>query len=150
MNPQRARNVVITLGALILGTIVTTTLSQEAKPGEEWTAPARAARKKNPVTADEKSFARGKEVYVKECLPCHGSAGKGDGPSAKDLNPKPRDLSTPKIWEQTDGSLFWKLTTGRKPMPSFEKTVSEEDRWNVINYARHEFGPKDSGGTTQP
>jgi mono/diheme cytochrome c family protein len=101
-----------------------------------WDAPARAARKKNPIAPDAKSLGAGKDVYVANCLKCHGDKGKGDGPSAKDLDKRPRDLSDPKIAAQTDGSIFWKLTTGRKPMPSFENLISEDDRWNVINYVR--------------
>lgn len=105
-------------------------------PTEEWKAPARAARKKNPVAADDKSVSAGKVFYVKECLPCHGATGKGDGPAAKDLERHPGNLSDPKLWKQTDGELFWKLTEGKKPMPSYEQNFSEEDRWNVVNYTR--------------
>lgn len=105
-------------------------------PTEEWKAPARAARKKNPIAADEKSIAAGKIVYSAQCLSCHGPLGHGDGPAAKDLNPKPRNLSESKIQEQSDGSIFWKLTEGKKPMPTFEKLISEDDRWKVINYVR--------------
>ena len=105
-------------------------------PPEEWKAPARAARRKNPVPADEKSLAQGKAAYAAQCLSCHGPAGHGDGTAAKDLNPKPRDLSTPAIQEQSDGSIFWKLTEGKKPMPTFEKLLTEEQRWCVINYVR--------------
>lgn len=118
--------------------------------GEAWQAPARAARKKNPIPADEKSMARGKAVYVAECLSCHGATGAGDGAAAKDLNPKPRDLRTVEMWGQTDGSLFWKLTEGKKPMPTYDKLLSEEDRWHVINYVRGTYAPKDTGSTTQP
>ena len=135
-----------TLAALIICAIVATARSADA-PAEEWKAPARAARKKNPIPAEATSIARGQEVYVKECASCHGDNGKGDGKAAVDLNPKPRDLRDPKIWEQTDGSMFWKLTEGRKPMPTYEKTLSEDDRWNVINYI-HKFAPN-SGGAAQ-
>lgn len=33
----------------------------------------------------------GRTVYMKNCLHCHGVAGDGNGPTAKYLNPKPRD-----------------------------------------------------------
>ena len=109
----------------------------------EWKAPARAARKKNPLTLDDKSIAAGQAVYAKECLSCHGKGGKGDGEAAKDLNPKPNDLTVAKVWEQSDGALFWKLTEGRKPMPAYDKLLSDDDRWNVINYMRKSWGPKE-------
>jgi mono/diheme cytochrome c family protein len=82
-------------------------------------------------------------LYVKECASCHGTAGKGDGPAAKDLERKPGDLSSPKLTDQTDGALFWKLTEGNKPMPSMREVFSEEDRWTVINYVRT-LAPQDA------
>jgi mono/diheme cytochrome c family protein len=34
---------------------------------------------------------RGAGIYKANCVPCHGPLGKGDGPSAATLDPKPRD-----------------------------------------------------------
>lgn len=103
---------------------------------EPWAAPARAAKKKNPVSAIEPSLARGREIWIKDCASCHGDQGRGDGPAVKDLEVKPGDLNDPHSVAHTDGDLFWKITEGRKPMPSFAENYSEEDRWNVINYLR--------------
>lgn len=123
------------LAMIGLGLVVgTTTLAQDA--ADTWQAPARAAKKKNPVASDEKSIADGKSLYVQECLACHGDSGKGDGPSAKDLERKPGDLSNPKMWAQTDGALFWKITEGKKPMPTYEQKFTEDQRWAVVNYLR--------------
>ena len=33
----------------------------------------------------------GRSLYMKHCMHCHGSSGDGNGPTAKYLNPKPRD-----------------------------------------------------------
>src|SRR5438309_8200538 len=97
--------------------------AQTASTNTVWEAPARAARKPNPVPADAKSLAQGKQLYVAACLPCHGPGGKGDGPAAATLERngvrvRPGDLSDPKCWEETDGALFWKLTEGKTPMPA--------------------------------
>ena len=54
-----------------------------------------------------------------------------DGAAAKDLQVKPHDLGAAKVVEQPDGALFWKITEGRKPMPSFEKLIGENERWQV-------------------
>lgn len=39
--------------------------------------------------------ASGPELFAARCQACHGPAGKGDGPAAAGLQPKPRDLSDP-------------------------------------------------------
>jgi mono/diheme cytochrome c family protein len=37
----------------------------------------------------------------------------------------------------TDGELFWKISKGIKGiMPDGEKRMTEEERWNVVNYVR--------------
>ena len=107
----------------------------------EWVAPPRMARRPNPISADEKSLKQGAELFVAGCLPCHGPAGKGDGSAAatleRDGKPiRPGNLSDPKLWLQSDGTIFWKISEGRSPMPSFQETFSEEQRWQIVNYVR--------------
>ena len=111
-----------------------------------WKAPPRAARKANPVAADAASVKAGRVVYIAECLDCHGRRGAGDGKGARDLESKVPDLNDPSVWRQSDGELFWKLSTGRGDMPGFEDTLAEEKRWHVLNYCRATFGPRDAGG----
>lgn len=103
---------------------------------EEWKAPSFRARKKNPVAADAQSISIGKTLYIQECLSCHGTVGRGDGSAAKDLEIPPGDLSSPSVADQTDGALFWKISTGRAPMPTFETLMTEEQRWHTVNYIR--------------
>ena len=135
MKPS-TRKFTAALALLLAAASVTVYTRADDPSAQKWDAPARAARKKNPITADASSVSIGKTVYVAQCLSCHGPAGKGDGPASRDINPKPHDISDPKIMEQSDGALFWKISTGKSPMPTFEKLISENDRWNVINYVR--------------
>jgi len=107
---------------------------QKTRP--PWKVSPRRARKKNPIPSDARSIATGKVIYAKECLACHGATGKGDGPSAADLEVHPGDLSAPSMWQQSDGALFWKITQGRAPMPSYKKLLGDEQRWHVVNYVR--------------
>lgn len=131
------RKTPILLATAMTAALAAIAVAQDTKPGaDEWVAPSRAARKKNPIEANDASIAQGKVVYVKECASCHGDKGKGDGPAVKDLEKKPGDLTSAKAQKQSDGALFWKITEGNKPMASYEKTLSEEDRWHVINYLR--------------
>ena len=104
--------------------------------GQKWTAPARAAAKKNPVAVNETSIALGKKIYERHCLSCHGVTGNGDGPAAAHLEKRPGNLSNSRLREQSDGALFWKITEGHKPMPTFKNLTSDEERWPVINYVR--------------
>ena len=135
---SRSRLVAAAMAFLMIGVISfqATGDDTQKKKEEEWKAPARAAKKKNPIPADKESIAFGKKIYEKECLSCHGVKGKGDGPAVKDLEKNPGNLSDPKMWDQTDGALFWKTTEGKKPMPGYEKLLREEDRWHVVNYMR--------------
>ena len=47
---------------------------------------------------------RGKQVYFRRCAGCHGEKGDGNGPSARFLNPKPRDF--------TSGTFKFRSTAG--------------------------------------
>jgi mono/diheme cytochrome c family protein len=37
--------------------------------------------------------------------------------------------------QATDGELFWKMTTGRSPMPPWSQ-LSDTQRWQLVNYIR--------------
>jgi mono/diheme cytochrome c family protein len=43
--------------------------------------------------------------------------------------------------EMTDGEIFWKIGEGRRPMPSFKKRLTDDQRWQLVNYVRS-FAPK--------
>jgi mono/diheme cytochrome c family protein len=142
---QRRLMVVVGAGLICLAAVATLWAATE----DPWVAPARAAKKANPVASDDQSLAAGKGLYSTQCLSCHGATGVGNGPAAKALEKNPGDLSQAKMWEQTDGEVFWKITNGKKPMPSFETLTTEEQRWQIINYMRT-LAPKPAATTTQP
>lgn len=100
-----------------------------------WPVPAYASRKKNPIPASSAAIDAGSKLFVISCAPCHGAQGRGDGPAAAALNPRPANLSLPAMWQNTDGDLFYKLTTGKTPMPAFD-VLSETDRWDLVNFVR--------------
>ena len=57
-----------------------------------WKAPSEAAQKINPLQMNEASIQEGRKSYAYACASCHGKNAGGDGPLAKDLDPKPADL----------------------------------------------------------
>jgi mono/diheme cytochrome c family protein len=92
-----------------------------------WEAPSSAAGRQNPVPADRTSVAEGKALFDRYCASCHGMKGKGNvGP----------DLAVPGVQNQTDGAVFWKISQGRPPMPSFEDVLTAHQRWDLVNYTR--------------
>ena len=102
----------------------------------KWLSPAPSAAKKNPIAPTQDSIAAGQKIYSKTCAMCHGKGGDADGPAVIELNIHPAKLSDPKLANESDGSLFWKITTGKKPMPAYGKRLSETDRWHLVNYIR--------------
>ena len=101
-----------------------------------WKAPKSADTLKNPIKGKLKEAAEGKNLFQLYCITCHGDKGEGNGPSAAGLNPKPADLKSKQIQKQTDGALFWKITTGKPPMVSWKYTLSKKQRWELVNYIR--------------
>jgi mono/diheme cytochrome c family protein len=121
---------------VLLGSALIAVSVEEPESKEKWVAPATEAHKKNPVAANESSLAVGQRIYLQRCVGCHGKTGKGDGPDAADLGIHPAKLSDAAVQQETDGELFWKVTVGKKPMPSYRSRLSPTDRWNAINYLR--------------
>ena len=80
----------------------------------------------------------GEQIYLKNCQSCHGLPGKDNW--AK-LTPPPGDLAKDKAQVQTDGEIFYRITTGKVPMPEFRNILPEDDRWSVIAYLRT-YNPK--------
>ena len=102
----------------------------------KWLSPAPSAAKKNPIAPTQDSIAAGQKIYSKTCAMCHGKSGDADGPAVIELNIHPAKLSDPQLATESDGALFWKITTGKKPMPAYGKRLSETDRWHLVNYVR--------------
>src|SRR5437879_1261476 len=68
---------------------------------------------------------------------CHGEQGKGYGPEARTHSPLPADLSDGRRMSAvTDGEIFYQITEGRRPMPSFKTRLSQDQRWGLVLFVR--------------
>jgi len=92
---------------------------------------------KPSVPFDAVSISNGMKLFAENCVNCHGYQGKGTGniidPKVKD----PTDLLTePHTASYTVGNTYHYLTHGISgtAMPGFAETLSEEDRWDLINF----------------
>ncbi|MBI5038606.1 MAG: cytochrome c [Nitrospirae bacterium] len=88
--------------------------------------------------------AAGKILFEKTCVLCHGKEGKGDGPAAAALNPRLKSYADPAVVAKSDKELFDTITKGRPgtPMVSFEKTLTKQQRWDILAYVRSLGGKK--------
>ena len=86
----------------------------------------------------------GKQVYEKRCAGCHGVSGKGDGPAAELLVPRPRDFTAGKYKIRTqagplasDQDLLRIVTDGMPgtSMPSW-RSLPDRERQAVVAYIK--------------
>lgn len=88
------------------------------------------AKVKNPVPMTEDSIVKGKGLFEKHCVSCHGESGKGGiGSNLAD-----------DVWihGDSDGEIFHVITDGVKGtlMRGFKKELTKERRWHIVNYIK--------------
>ena len=95
----------------------------------KWRAPEETAAKPNPLADKPELAAGGKKLFKRNCMECHGESGQGLKNAA--------DLLLPVVQEQSDGTLYWKITNGNPDhgMPSFSG-IPELQRWQIVLYLR--------------
>ncbi|HYB70177.1 MAG TPA: c-type cytochrome, partial [Candidatus Bathyarchaeia archaeon] len=94
--------------------------------------------RRSSVAYQAVSVASGAALFRTDCAICHGPGGRGDGPGGAGLPRPPADLTAPHTAQHTAGDMFWWLTHGIPTggMPPFGAVLSEEDRWDLINFIR--------------
>lgn len=96
-----------------------------------------------PVAADAEA---GRSLYERHCAQCHGAEGKGDGPAADLVYPRPRDFSTAifKVRSTKSGQLptdhdLYRVISDGLPgtsMPAWRKYLSETERWQLVHHVK--------------
>jgi cytochrome c oxidase cbb3-type subunit 2 len=107
----------------------------EGKPSGEY------ANLSNPVPLNVDSLEAGKQIFIRECMVCHGDEGRGHGPYRSGLLPVPPDLGDGSYGDWTDSDYFWRISEGVPwtAMPVWKLRYSEEDRWKLVHYIRVNF-----------
>ncbi len=100
----------------------------------------------NPAPFNAETIARGEAVFERaKCWSCHGKLGRGDGNKEfreDDWGFPIRIRNVTHPWKIKAGAavedIYMRFTSGISgtPMPSFIKTLSEEDRWDLANYIK--------------
>lgn len=94
----------------------------------------------------------GRQLYQKlKCWECHGQEGLGDGPSSLTTRddrgyPAPPNDFTRGIYKggSENSDIYLRFVTGMdgSPMPSYEDSINEEGRWQLVHYVRSLAGNK--------
>jgi mono/diheme cytochrome c family protein len=94
-------------------------------------------------SAEKGDVAKGKGIYANMCASCHGPGGKGDGPAAAALNPKPKDLTDKAYMKSLKDQYLSDIiakggaAAGKSPlMPPFGGALKEEDIRNLTAFMR--------------
>jgi mono/diheme cytochrome c family protein len=100
----------------------------------------------------EEAYLRGREIYTKNCMPCHGDALSGDGYFAHGFNPTPIDLTdVGTISQLSESYVFWRVAKGgpglpregapwNSAMPVWENFLTEDEIWAVVLFLYEQTG----------
>lgn len=125
------------LGIVALFSVLGISVLLIAYLARNWSVMAKARKLQNPVLATREALAAGKESYREHCQSCHGENGDGKGDKAPELSVTPGDFTDGReMRHYADGELYWQITYGRRPMPAFASKLSEEERWQLVDYIR--------------
>lgn len=72
---------------------------------------------------------KGREIFMRECMACHGAAGEGKLPGLP-------NFKEGQALFKTDSALIDIVRDGKGVMPSFNGLLSDEDIRNVVAYLR--------------
>ena len=77
-------------------------------------------------------------MYEQRCAMCHGPQGRGDGPEAPFLSPRPGSLISAATSVKSDADLLAVITNGkpRTAMPAWKDQLTDEQRQDVLAYIR--------------
>jgi mono/diheme cytochrome c family protein len=96
-----------------------------------------------PRAFAEPDPAAGKVTYEKVCAMCHGMTGKGDGPTAAVLTPKPRNHTDGQYMNTVKDDYLFKIikeggaAVGKAQlMPGWAAQIKDDEIRNVIAYIR--------------
>jgi len=102
-----------------------------------WQVPVAEKLRKNPLALSQANYNAAKPIFNEYCANCHGDSGKGDGSDAMMYDPAPSDLTDAAHMNKlSDGEIYYQITQGRKPMPSFRNKLTEEQRWQLVILVR--------------
>lgn len=90
---------------------------------------------------------KGRPLYEKYCLLCHGPQGLGDGPQGKLMNPPATNFRSTESKKKSDSELLEMIQKGhsKSAMTGWENELNKKEMMDVLSYIRKISGPGDRG-----
>lgn len=129
MTTPQLRKLFLTLliPAMLLG------IAYNIYENHDWPVPEATKQMKNPLLPSAVALGAARTIYRDKCMNCHGQSGKGDGPDAASYYPSPTNFTDQRQMALlSDGEIFYRITNGRRPMPSFKRKLTDEQRWQLV------------------
>jgi mono/diheme cytochrome c family protein len=112
-----------------------------ARDPDEGDSPSEYAGKTDPVGLTYGALEDAKAIYTRECMVCHGAAGRGEGPYGGRIEPPPPDfgdgsygsLGSPSF---SDADFYWRISEGLPwtAMPTWKLQYGSDDIWKLVHY----------------
>lgn len=149
------KRVVIVMGVLLLFLDIGRSIYARvgySSPNEIWQPDQKLyADMTWPPGADlPKNTSLGKRIFIRHCAVCHGPDGRGNGPAAPSMIPRPRDFtlgmftykSTLEDQPPTDNDLVQIINNGLQAsaMPYWRDILTENETRAVVNYIKNLSG----------
>lgn len=133
-------------------------LLKVGRHGSAWTI-AMLCAASVAIASQSSPSPRGRAVFEARCVECHGAEGRGDGPAAAFLTPRPRDFTTGKYKIRstetgsvpTDEDLIQSVRQGLygSAMPAWDRILPDEDIRAVVEYVKS-LSPQFASQTPRP
>lgn len=107
-----------------------------ANAAKDVTIPLEAGKMKNPLPETDEIVSQGQEVFLGECVQCHGAEARGDTTVGRNMTPPAMDLTSAHVQHWSDAELFWIIQNGVRltGMPAWKSTISANDTWKLARY----------------
>lgn len=79
----------------------------------------------------------GRALFEKSCASCHGALGRGDGPAAAGIDPKPPAIGEIATMREVTPAMMYRVASvgiSGTQMTGWADVMTPEQRWNVVWY----------------
>ncbi len=102
----------------------------------------------------QRAVFEGRQLYHKNCRPCHGTGYDGAGPMATTFKLRPvAFIDSGTIATLVEDAVFWRVSEGGiglpanatpwdSPMPKWKDELTEEERWKIVMAIYEDIGMK--------